>query len=141
MNNVFNNVTQPKTNSSWGGGGNMNYMQSTPQMQNQTSYIPVRVVFSPEQIAPQEIPTNGSPALFPLSDGSRIIVKSLLPNGMFDEQIYVLQKNEAPQQQEKPMSDFDQVINRLGHMEEKMNQIMQDLYGNKNEGQEVANHA
>lgn len=135
MNNVFSggmNVNRGTMN--WNGP-----VQSyQPQPRSQLSPIPVRVVFSPEQISPQEIPTNGMPAIFPLNDGSRIIVKSLLPNGTFSEAVYVPEitapvepQHQQPQiQQTNPVEEMSK---RLEVVEERINKILSDLYGNKNE--------
>lgn len=118
----------------WSGGSNTNQVppygggfinrSSSPNPSN----IPVRVVFSPEQIAPQEIPLNGTPALFPLSDGSRIIARSLLGNGLFDERVYVLQSDNPANNQP---SEFDQVMMRLGKIEQSLDRVLGDLYGTK----------
>lgn len=142
-NNLFQNnynPTQPGSFMGWNpqnnnsnftpyyGGGFVNRSQAQTGQS-----IPVRVVFSPEQIAPQEIPTNGTPALFPLSDGSCIIARSLLPSGLFDERIYALvPKNQSGDTQNQP-SEFDQVMARLGRIEENLGNILNDLYGSKSE--------
>ncbi len=137
-NNLFQNQArqQMPTNNNymnWNGQNN-NYMQGYGGATTQTigyrgaqQTIPVRVVFSPEQIAPQEIPTNGTPALFPMSDGSCIIAKSLLPNGMFDERVYTLAPRNGNAQNQP--SEFDQVMNRLGSIENSLKAVINDLYG------------
>ncbi len=136
-NNLFQGqANQNYGNMNWSGQNNMGmnqqpyYSNFVTRTQNHSSNnIPVRVVFSPEQIAPQEIPTNGTPALFPLSDGSCIIAKSLQPNGMFEERVYALvPKNQNGQQQ---VSEFDQVMSRLGNIENSLNTVLGDLYGPK----------
>lgn len=119
--------------------GDMNMNQPQPYVGgfiNRTnmpsqSNIPVRVVFSPEQIVPQDIPTNGSPAIFPLNDGSRIIVRSLLENGLFDERVYVLQQNNQPENSQPQISEFDQVMTAIGKVEDSLNKVLTDLYGTK----------
>ncbi len=126
----------------WNGRNNMNmgvnqnpYVGGPIANRNQGSFssIPVRVVFSPEQIAPQDIPTNGTPAIFPLNDGSKIVVRSMLGNGLFDEKVYVLQQNSQQQ-----ASEFDQVMMRLSGIENSLNQVLSDLYGSKSQSsQEV----
>lgn len=138
-------------NNMYSGGMNvnripMNWNGMMPPYQQpqrpQLSPIPVRVVFSPEQISPQEIPTNGTPAIFPLNDGSRIIVKSLLPSGDFGEMIYVPEvptpvepqpQSQIQQPQAPQINPVEEVSKRLEVVEERMNKILSDLYGNKNE--------
>ncbi len=104
---------------------NNGFMRQAPMSSN----IPVRVVFSPEQINPQEIPTNGTPALFPLSNGSKIIARSLSSNGMFEERNYVLQQEDQNPQN----NEFEQVMTRLGNIENSLNQVLNDLYGSKSQ--------
>lgn len=147
-NSLFRNWGNQNPSNSFG-NGNLNYFQYRDMGLNQPqnygggfinrtstpypSNIPVRVVFSPEQIAPQEIPTNGTPALFPLNDGSCIIARSLLENGRFDERVYVLQTNNASENQQSQNSEFEQVMKRLGNIEESLNKVLNDLYGTKNQ--------
>ncbi len=72
--------------------GQNNYINQTG-IQNQHSALPGRVIFHPDQIFPQEIPTDGSPAIFPLMDGSCIIVRAIGPNGnLIDEQYALVRK-------------------------------------------------
>lgn len=145
MSNMFgSSAPQPMMNMdqrpmNWNGG-----MQQSPQPRPQLSPIPVRVVFSPEQISPQEVPTDGRPAIFPLSDGSRIIVKSLLPNGMFDEQIYVPQpRPQQPVIQENLSngSSLEQFEQRLSAIEGSLNKVLGDLYGGNKTQNEVTGGA
>lgn len=57
------------------------YVPPVPPQQNNTisrsnlAGLRGRVVGTPEEIAPSEIPTDGNPSIFPLADGSSIIVK------------------------------------------------------------------
>lgn len=113
--------------------GNMGFINRTSTSTPSLSNIPVRVVFSPEQIAPQEIPTNGTPALFPLSDGSCIIARSLLGNGRFDERVYVLQPRNQQNNDQNQVSEFEQVMKRLENIESSLNQVLNDLYGSKSQ--------
>lgn len=124
-------VTQPQqSNINWTGA------QTYPPKILPPS-IPVRVVFSPEQISPQEIPTNGMPAIFPLNDGSKIIVKSLLPNGMFDEQVYIPEPKSQPQPvaqgivQNNQPNPMEQLLSRMDSFEATLNKVLGDLYGQK----------
>lgn len=115
--------------------GYVNQRPIQPTNRPMGSNIPVRVVFSPDQISPQEIPTDGSPAIFPLNDGKSIIVRFLGQNGMFEESVYTLQPKNMPNDssQPAPPSEFEQVMMRLGSIEQNLNQILGDLYGSKNQ--------
>lgn len=124
-----------RLNVGWGNqmNGNMPY---TNRYMSNNSALPGRVVFSPDQISPQEIPTNGCPAIFPLSDGKTIIVKALLPNGMFDEQRFVLDEpvmtEEAPKE-----SEFDQMMRRIDALEENFNNALKNLPLQGNQSKKV----
>lgn len=109
------------------------FMRRTTPPTPSFSNMPVKVVFSPEQITPQDIPINGTPALFPLNDGSKIIVKSLLSNGLFDEQVYVLQPRVNNDQNEQAkINEFGQLTKRIEVLETALTKVMNDLYGPKN---------
>lgn len=111
-----------------------NYMGRTTA--TSFSNMPVRVIFSPEQIAPQDIPTNGTPALFPLFDGSRIIAKRVMGNGMIEESVYALQQ--PVQNGPQGPSEFDQVMSRLGGIEDSLKRVLNDLYGGETKNQNIS---
>lgn len=77
------------------------YQQVTPQyqqpyMQRQTYGRPVK---SPDEIMVQEVPTDGSLACFPASDGSCIWVKRWDPNGTIQTIRYI--PEQTPQEHEE----------------------------------------
>lgn len=96
---------------------------------SQNNNVPVRVIFNPDQISPQEIPTDGTPALFPLNDGKMIILKSMMRDGTFNELRYVLQMPDGSTEE----SEFDQVMSRLLSIESALQKVVEDLYENNNE--------
>ena len=71
---------------------------STFQPNVQPSLINGRPVDSLEEITAQEVPLNGSLAVFPKKDGSIIYVKSTNGNGTIDTKMYVpAQESVAPE--------------------------------------------
>lgn len=126
----------PHQGFNWNGQNNSTISSGSQCYNNpyltRNSNIPVRTVFSPEQISPQDIPTNGTPALFPLADGSCIIARRLLPNGLFEERVYTFAppKNQNENAPQTP-TEFDQVMERLGSIESGLKQVLNDLYGSK----------
>lgn len=116
------------------------------------NYLVGRLIFSPDQITPQEIPTNGTPALFPLNDGSCIYAKSLQPDGTFAEWRYVLDK---PVETEKNVtvsprevkeddpnsqkaSNYDELVKRVDFLEQMLNMVLNVTANtDQNENKEV----
>lgn len=145
-NNQDSYMNMGKPNVTWGaqiGNAGMNMAFANRPMVNGGSSLPGRVVFSPDQISPQEIPMNGSPALFPLSDGKTIIVKALLPSGMFDEQRFVLEMEPVQNESTEPVeSEFDQVMKRIDTLEINFNDALKSLVaqnGNQNNSRKAGN--
>lgn len=72
-----------------------------PQMavqQPQTPSLVGRVVTANDQIPPAEIPSNGTPAYFPMQDGSAILVKVWNGNGTINTIRYVPEPAQPSQQ-------------------------------------------
>lgn len=133
QNNAFGYQQPNPANFNGYGYGNQNAFQNSYQQPvniSNRSFISGRIVFSPEQISPQEIPTDGNPAVFPLFDGSKIIVKCFREDGTYSESVYQLV--EPP----KPRSDqnngyYEEISSRLKNMEDNVARIMNDLYSEK----------
>lgn len=87
-------------------GGMPNYGFSPYQQQYQPSYpqyqqrqtITGRMVSSPEEITPQEVPTDGSLAFFPAQDGSCIYGKKWMPDGSISTVRFIPDNTEIPKQ-------------------------------------------
>lgn len=107
------------------------------------NYLVGRLVFSPDQITPQEIPTDGTPAIFPLDDGSAIYVKSLNPDGRsFSEYRYVREKTQPEESNttpvEQPVSqpqvdqnveklkNYDDLVQRVNFLEQVVNELLKN---------------
>lgn len=120
---------------------NLNQGMNTYEQQRSTAVnqlpaaLPGRVVFSADQITPQDIPSNGTPALFPLSDGQSIIVRSLRGDGTFSNDVYTLV---TPQTNNTQNVDIKSILERLDALEKKVNRkpYRQNNY-HKNQNKEV----
>ena len=104
------------------------------------NYLIGRLIFSPEQITPQEIPTDGTPAIFPLNDGSTIYVKSYQPNGEFADYKYVLEKKQPTSsivsvepsniqpvvevQNVEKSATYDDLVKRIDFLEQVVNELL-----------------
>ena len=73
------------------------YPQQTLQYQ-QRQNITGRVVSSPEEITPQEVPTDGSIAFFPSADNSCIYGKKWMPDGSISTVRFVPDASEIAKQ-------------------------------------------
>ena len=71
-----------------------------------------RVVASPDEIQVQEVPTDGTMALFLLSDGSGVIGKRWAPDGSIQTTRFVAEQAPA-QPQEDPMSRLEGKVDGL----------------------------
>lgn len=131
----FNTPQQRMDQSNWNNRG----WDSVRSSMNQ-NYLNGRLIFSPDQITPQEIPSDGTPAIFPLDDGSAIYVKSVKPDGSgFAEYKYVLEKsqsieNNAPVESsnvQQPIvqnveksSNYDDLVKRIDFLEQMVNVLL-----------------
>lgn len=95
--------------------------------------IPARFVNSPEEIMPNEIPADGTLALFPRSDYKVIYARQLNNRNTVDEVTYVplqvqqpVDQNAAPQPQpqvQKPEIDFTPLNQRLENIESMLTNL------------------
>lgn len=87
-----------------------------PQQQQSTGAVALtgRTVRSAQEATPQEVPMDGTLALFPLSDGTAIIGKRWTPEGTISEVRYV---PEAPVTKQEAPSFESTVLDRLSGIE------------------------
>ena len=93
----------------------MSQSQQPPQQQS-TGAAPLtgRTVRSAQEVTPQEVPMDGTLALFPLADGTAIIGKRWTPEGTISEVRYVPEITEP--RQEAPSFEST-VLDRLSGIE------------------------
>lgn len=120
--------------------GNQNYLPYNQQMPStvggMTQPIPSlsgRMVTSPQEIRPNEVPMDGSVSFFPSSDGSYIYAKFWGPDGNIQTRVFV---PEQPVSMEgtQTSSEFDQVMARLDKIEQMLTNRNQNRqsYQNRN---------
>lgn len=92
--------------------------------------IPARFVSSPEEIRPNEVPSDGTLALFPRMDYQEIYARQLNRNNIIDEVTYVPKRSF---QQEQPAQNavVPQTVD-FGPVNERLEKIESTLAGLKN---------
>lgn len=79
-----------------------------------------KIVQNESQITPNDVPMDGTIALFPLQDFSKIIAKQWTPNGL----IQTLEYLPETAKDDKPAVTLDEV---MAHMDDRLDQI-EDLF-------------
>lgn len=93
----------------------MSQSQQPPQQQSTgAAALTGRTVRSAQEVTPQEVPMDGTLALFPLADGTAIIGKRWTPEGTISEVRYV---PEAPAPRQEAPSFESTVLDRLSGIE------------------------
>lgn len=100
---------------------NERIFQQTPQAPPpRPTYLPGRVVNSPDDIRASEIPMDGTVAVFPSSDYSYVVLKAWNSNGSIQTEIYQhMNLNAAPQEDTK-FEEFKMALNERLDKLEKM---------------------
>lgn len=93
----------------------MQNMNNASQMLNVVPGLQGRVINTPQEIVPGEIPMNGTRSVFPAYDGSRIYVKYWDNNAQLQTDIYILEQQIQPQQAN--YNGLDEILNRLSNIE------------------------
>lgn len=97
------------------------YQQSYPQMPTRVvPQISGRVVNSLDDITVQEVPTDGTMALFPSADGKCIYSKRWTPDGNIATMRFVPEASEAQPKQPSPLDIIDNRISELFDMVERI---------------------
>lgn len=96
--------------------------QQPPQQQS-TGAAPLtgRTVRSAQEVTPQEVPMDGTLALFPLADGTAIIGKRWTPEGTISEVRFV---PERPAKEEAAPTFEASVLDRLDAIEDNLASLM-----------------
>lgn len=93
--------------------------QTTPQPQ-----LLGHAVTANDQIPVSEVPQTGTPAYFPMQDGSSILVKSWQPDGTINTVRYIPEVQQSIPQEP---SHQDEILKRLDSMEQKLNSLTESL--------------
>ena len=84
--------------------------------------IPGRMIYSPDEIMPQEVPMDGSVSLFPMHDWSCVYGKWWTSNGQIQTVKFVL---------EQPKKQIDESAVSLTDISERLNKVERYLFKNK----------
>ena len=98
------------------------YMPQTPQPSPSQEPMAIphligRSISANDQIPPKEIPSDGSPAYFPMQDGSAILVKVWTGNGTIQTVRYVPEQVQQPSQPEEHSNE--EILKRLESLESR----------------------
>lgn len=144
MNNMGGGYYDP--NYYYGGMNNGNMMGGYNQNQQNMNYgrppIPGKIIRSEEEITVQDVPTDGSAGVFPLSDYSAIIVKYWTKEGYIKPVKFVPEvpnvlesKNGEPQ-----AVDLTPVMERMDKLEQMIKKMSRPYKPYKPRPKEGANH-
>lgn len=109
---------QPSTPQTWLPNAQTVNLPYTTPAPKQTIFG--KIVQNESQITPNDVPMDGTIAIFPLQDFSRIIAKQWTPNGL----IQTLEYLPANAKDDNPTVTLDDV---MSHMDERLDQI-EDLF-------------
>lgn len=84
------------------------------------TYLPGRVVNSPDDIRASEIPMDGTVAVFPSSDYSYVVLKAWNSNGSIQTEIYQHVNPNATKQEDTKFEEFKVALNERLDKLEKM---------------------
>ncbi len=90
---------------------------------NRPRTIPGRMIYSPDEIMPQEVPMDGSVSLFPMHDWSCVYGKWWTSNGQIQTVKFVL---------EKPKKEIDESSTSIADISERLSKVERYLFKNKN---------
>lgn len=82
-----------------------------------------RTVSSADEITVQEVPTDGSIALFPLADGSAVIGKRWMPDGSISTIRFVPESGTADQ----PTDPFQAINDRIDNLFDALDDIRNNM--------------
>lgn len=91
-------------------------MNQMPGQRRQASSLSGRIINDPSEIVPEDIPMNGTSAIFPCSNGQYILVKTWDGNFNVKDTVYVRQDPPDQETQKRP-SEFEIVLGRLERIE------------------------
>lgn len=91
--------------------------------------IPGRMIYSPDEIMPQEVPMDGSVSLFPMHDWSCVYGKWWTSNGQIQTVKFVL---------EQPKKQIDESAVSLSDISERLNKVERYLFKSKHKNNRPA---
>ena len=91
--------------------------------------IPGRMIYSPDEIVPQEVPMDGSVSLFPMHDWSCVYGKWWTSNGQIQTVKFVL---------ESPKKEIDESAVSLSDISARLEKVERYLFKNKHKNNRPA---
>ena len=91
--------------------------------------IPGRMIYSPDEIMPQEVPMDGSVSLFPMHDWSCVYGKWWTSNGQIQTVKFVL---------ESPKKEIDESAASLSDISARLEKVERYLFKNKHKNNRPA---
>lgn len=98
-----------------------------PQLPVQRPSVMGRMVADETQIAPSDVPMDGSVAFFPLHDLSRIYAKQWTRSGTIETVAYVPVQPEAPQASETIQNGSQSLEDLAQHLDSRLDDILAAL--------------
>lgn len=107
----------------------MSQMNPPQQQPQQVPPLVGRMVDPTDQLRASDVPADGTPAYFPVNDGSAILVKIQLNNGLIQTIKYVPEPQQSQQTQETAQDPAiqDKLMEKLDKLESMQSQIMDYL--------------
>lgn len=111
------------------------YPQNYPTVPNVSAVqarprtIPGRMIYSPDEIVPQEVPMDGSVSLFPMHDWSCVYGKWWTSNGQIQTVKFVL---------EQPKKEIDESAVSLSDISARLEKVERYLFKNKHKNNRPA---
>lgn len=93
--------------------------------------IPCRMIYSPDEIVPQEVPMDGSVSLFPMHDWSCVYGKWWTSNGQIQTVKFIL---------EQPKKQIDESDVSLSDISERLNKVERHLFKSKHKNNRPTEH-
>lgn len=123
---------------------NERIFQQTPQQTPppRPTYLPGRVVNSPDDIRASEIPMDGTVAVFPSSDYSHVILKAWNSNGSIQTEIYQRMNPNAEPTPDPRFEEFKMALNeRLDKLEKMLTSSQPNQKSSRTSKQPVSEEA
>lgn len=95
-------------------------IQPPPQSFNTApprTYINGRIINDEKEIRPNEVPGDGSVAIFPFMDRSKILVREVTENGTIANSVYVLEQGVQTQNDSAQNDIMTPIMERLDNIE------------------------
>lgn len=96
------------------------FQQPTNTPPPRPSYLPGRIVNSPDEVRASEIPMDGTVAVFPSSDYSYVVLKAWNSNGSIQTEIYQHVNPNASKEEDNRFEEFKMSLNERLERIEKM---------------------